>query len=53
MRLDDAEIVVRLLHDPRLLRQPLVRHGNEMTVGRAEEAWAVWLKPPGASAAAR
>jgi arsenate reductase len=53
MRLDDGEIVARLLSDVRLLRQPLVRHGNEMTVGRAEAAWTAWLKPPGAGAAAR
>ena len=29
LRLDDAEIVARLLADPRLLRLPLVRHGND------------------------
>lgn len=47
VRLDDAGIVTRLLADVRLLRQPLVRHGNEMTAGRAESAWAAWLKPSG------
>ena len=51
MRLDDAEIVARLLNDVRLLRQPLVRHGNEMTAGRAEAAWAAWLKPSGGAGA--
>jgi arsenate reductase len=51
MRLDDEEIVVRLLADVRLLRQPLVRYGNEMTAGRAETAWTAWLKPPGAAGA--
>ena len=45
IRLDDAEIVTRLLTDVRLLRQPLVRHGNEMTAGRAEATWTAWLKP--------
>ena len=31
--------------DARLLRQPLVRHGNEVTAGRDEATWAAWLKP--------
>lgn len=44
MRLDDAGIVQRLLADVRLLRQPLVRLGNEVTVGPAEATWTVWLK---------
>ena len=26
---------------------PLVRHGNEVTAGKAEATWARWLKPPG------
>lgn len=46
MALDDAGIVDRLLRDPRLLRVPLVRHGNDVTAGRAEATWAAWLKPP-------
>jgi arsenate reductase-like glutaredoxin family protein len=49
MRLDDAEIVARLLGDARLLRQPLVRHGHEVTAGRQEGTWAAWLKPGGAA----
>ncbi len=50
MRLDDAGIVARLLADVRLIRQPLVRYGNEMTAGPAEAAWAAWLKPTGGAA---
>ena len=50
MRLDDAGIVARLLADVRLLRLPLVRHGNEMTVGLDEATWTGWvrasLRPP-------
>ena len=49
MRLDDGEIVARLLADVRLIRLPLVRHGNEMTAGRAEATWAAWLRPAGAA----
>lgn len=44
MRLDDPEIVQRLLADARLLRLPLVRHGNEVTAGPAEATWTAWLR---------
>jgi arsenate reductase (glutaredoxin) len=49
LRMDAAGIVVRLLADASLLRLPLVRHGNEVTVGRAEATWTSWLKPGGGS----
>ncbi|HET8784260.1 MAG TPA: ArsC/Spx/MgsR family protein [Candidatus Limnocylindrales bacterium] len=44
LRMDDAEIVERLLADPSLLRLPLIRNGNEVTAGRAEPTWTVWFK---------
>ena len=44
MRLDDAEIMQRLLADARLIRLPLIRHGNEVTCGPAEATWTAWLK---------
>jgi arsenate reductase-like glutaredoxin family protein len=47
LTLDDAGIVRRLLADARLLRLPLVRHGNAVTVGLDEETWTRWLKPSG------
>jgi arsenate reductase len=43
MRLDETEINERLLADPRLLRLPLVRFGNEVSAGKAEETWKAWL----------
>jgi arsenate reductase-like glutaredoxin family protein len=43
MRLDDAEIVERLLATPALLRLPLVRFGNDVAVGRDEAAWKALL----------
>ena len=49
LSLDDGGIVERLLRDNRLLRIPLVRHGNDMTAGTAESTWAAWLKPPGSA----
>jgi arsenate reductase len=49
LSLDDAGIMARLQADPRLLRLPLARHGSEVTVCPAEETWARWVKPAGAS----
>ncbi len=46
MRLDDGEIVERLLANPALLRIPLVRFGNEVSAGRAETTWKAWLSRP-------
>jgi arsenate reductase len=43
LTLDDAGIVRRLLADPRLLRVPLARHGNAVTVGLDEATWATWV----------
>ncbi len=53
LAMTDAEIVERLLADPGLLRLPLVRHGNEVTAGKADTTWAGWLRRPGGSAARR
>jgi arsenate reductase (glutaredoxin) len=47
LRIDEAGIIDRLLADTALLRLPLVRRGNEVTVGHAEVTWAAWLKPAG------
>ena len=44
LTLDDAGIVARLLADQRLMRLPLVRRGNEVTVGRAESTWTDWVR---------
>jgi arsenate reductase-like glutaredoxin family protein len=43
IRLEDAEIVERLLATPALLRLPLVRFGNDVAVGRDEAAWKALL----------
>jgi arsenate reductase-like glutaredoxin family protein len=49
LSLDDAGIVARLRADSRLLRLPLARHGNDVTVGPDEATWASWIRPRGAS----
>jgi len=43
LRMDDGEIVERLLANPGLLRLPLVRYGNEVAAGRDEAVWKRWL----------
>ena len=47
LRMDAAGIVERVLADATLLRLPLVRHGNDVTVGRAEGVWTTWLRSGG------
>lgn len=47
LRMDDREIVERLLADQRLLRLPLVRRGNDVTAGPAEATWKAWLAATG------
>jgi arsenate reductase len=39
LRMDDVELVERLLADQRLLRLPLVRIGSGVAAGRDEAAW--------------
>lgn len=48
LRMDDAEIVERLLADQDLIRLPLVRFGNEVAIGRDEAGWKRWFRPGGA-----
>ena len=42
LSMDDDEILERLLVDQRLLRLPLVRNGNVVTVGVDAETWRSW-----------
>lgn len=38
--------IERLLAEPLLLRQPLVRQQNRLTVGTNEAEWKLWCTPP-------
>jgi arsenate reductase len=40
--LSDERWLETLVEEPLLLRMPLVRHGNQLTVGLAEEEWRAW-----------
>ena len=39
MRMSDAELLRRIEQEPKLLRLPLVRSGNALSVGNDEAAW--------------
>ena len=43
-RYSDERWLERLAEEPLLLRQPLVRQQNRLTVGAAEGEWKDWLK---------
>ncbi|MBA3626268.1 MAG: arsenate reductase [Chloroflexi bacterium] len=47
LRMDEAEMADRLLAEPRLLRLPLVRMGEQASVGVDEQAWRRWLLEDG------
>jgi arsenate reductase (glutaredoxin) len=42
LRMDDTEVFDRLLADPRLLRLPLARYGDQFTAGVDEATWKTW-----------
>jgi arsenate reductase (glutaredoxin) len=46
LTMDAAGTVARLLADLHLLRLPLVRYGDDVTAGPADEAWKAWLARP-------
>lgn len=39
LKLSDAELLSRIERDPKLLRLPLVRCANRISIGKDEEAW--------------
>ncbi len=44
LKLSDSELQVRMERDPKLLRLPLVRIGNKLSVGQDEESWKIILE---------
>ncbi|MGQ0712649.1 MAG: arsenate reductase family protein [Gemmatimonadaceae bacterium] len=40
--MSDERWLTTLVAEPLVLRMPLVRHGNDLTVGLAEEVWREW-----------
>jgi arsenate reductase-like glutaredoxin family protein len=43
-RMSDDAWLNKLVEEPMLLRMPLVRNGNELTVGSAEDKWKEWTR---------
>lgn len=44
MRVSDGAMLARIEAEPRLLRLPLVRSGNRLSVGPAEAEWRAWYE---------
>ena len=42
-QLTDIRWLEKLAIEPLLLRQPLVRHQNELTIGAAPDVWKTWV----------
>lgn len=42
--LPESRIIPLLVDEPLLIRTPLVRFGNEVTIGHAEAQWKEWTK---------
>jgi arsenate reductase (glutaredoxin) len=42
----DERWLQKLVEEPLLLRQPLVRRGSQLTIGDAAEVWRRWLTDP-------
>ena len=41
-RMSDDSWLLKLADEPLLLKMPLVRSGNQLTIGLAEDAWRQW-----------
>jgi len=46
IRMSDPELLRRIEDEPKLLRLPLVRGGNRLSVGHDEEGWKAMLAAP-------
>ncbi len=44
MKMSDAELLTRIEREPKLLKLPLVRSGNRISVGQDEQAWKAMLE---------
>jgi len=45
LKMTEADLLARVERDPKLLRLPLVRSGNLLSVGQDETAWKEMSKP--------
>jgi arsenate reductase-like glutaredoxin family protein len=42
MRVPDEQMIQKLIDDPKLMIQPLIRSGNTLSVGWNEQTWKSW-----------
>jgi arsenate reductase-like glutaredoxin family protein len=49
LKTSEADLLARIERDPKLLRLPLVRAGNRISIGQDEDAWKAMLAPAGKS----
>lgn len=42
LKVPDEQMIQKLIDDPKLMIQPLVRSGNTLSVGWDEKVWRVW-----------
>jgi arsenate reductase-like glutaredoxin family protein len=42
-RMSDESWLTKLVDEPLLLKMPLVRNSNQLTIGLAEETWKSWM----------
>ncbi len=45
-KMTDTELLGKIERDPKLLRLPLVRGGNRVSIGHDEDSWKAMLTPP-------
>jgi len=41
MRVSDDDLLEKLLKNPKMMRQPLLKHGSELSIGWDEKKWRV------------
>jgi arsenate reductase len=47
LKLSDSELLNRMERDPGLLRLPLIRAANRLSIGHDEDSWKAMLAAPG------
>lgn len=50
LKMSDAELLGRIEREPKLLRLPLIRAANQLSVGHAEDSWKAMAATVSASA---
>ena len=46
LKLSESDTLAKIERDPQLLRLPLVRAGNHLSIGRDEDSWNAMLVEP-------